>query len=247
MKSDQIIASAGLPSESVPDSSAARFPDGAHMRIEIPSVEGPGVLAAVLDEAKKRGVVVNRVSQGSGAMLHTTAELREMSMIAADAGLLAHVHALALEWQLTERMHARLGLDRVLSPLLQGLIASGDASTAVSAMNLLAAQARFAQSQRRMQLPLRELPADELHGVIVVLHDRLGTDDVAADKAEQAICAGYDESQTRLGLMSRLIMGMGGGAMGAELCWTIKRDSIAPVIMVFISASLPSANCMAIF
>ena len=87
MKSDQIIAAAGLPSESVPDSSAARFPDGARMRIEIPSVEGPGVLAAVLDEANKRGVVVNRVSQGSGAMLHTTAELREMSMIAADAGL----------------------------------------------------------------------------------------------------------------------------------------------------------------
>jgi hypothetical protein len=57
------------------------------MRIEIPSVEGPDVLSAVLDEASKRGVVVNRVSQGSGAMLHTLAELREMSRIAADAGL----------------------------------------------------------------------------------------------------------------------------------------------------------------
>jgi len=87
MISDQIISAAGLPTESVPAASQTRFPDGAHMRIEIPSVEGPGVLAAVLDEAKKRGVVVNRVSQGSGAMLHTTAELREMSMIAADAGL----------------------------------------------------------------------------------------------------------------------------------------------------------------
>ena len=87
MISDQIISTAGLPVESVPAASSARFPDGAHMRIEIPSVEGPDVLSAVLDEASKRGVVVNRVSQGSGAMLHTLAELREMSRIAADAGL----------------------------------------------------------------------------------------------------------------------------------------------------------------
>lgn len=73
--------------EILPSASALRFPDGANFRIEIPSVEGPKVLAAVLDEAKSRGVTVNRVSQGSGAMLHTEAELREMSRIASDAGL----------------------------------------------------------------------------------------------------------------------------------------------------------------
>ena len=50
-------------------------------------MEGPGVLAAVLDEAAQRGVVVNRVSQGSGAMLHTEAELTQMARIGADAGL----------------------------------------------------------------------------------------------------------------------------------------------------------------
>lgn len=73
--------------ENIPSRSAVRFPDGADFRIEIPSVEGPGVLAAVLNEARNRGVTVNRVSQGSGAMLHTEAELREMSQIAADAGV----------------------------------------------------------------------------------------------------------------------------------------------------------------
>jgi hypothetical protein len=57
------------------------------MRVEIPSVEGPAVLVAILDEADKRGVVVNRVSQGSGAMLQSMAELQEMSRIGADAGL----------------------------------------------------------------------------------------------------------------------------------------------------------------
>ncbi len=77
----------GFGPESIPSASEKRFPDGADFRIEIPSVEGPKVLIAVLAEATKRGVVVNRVSQGSGAMLHTESELREMSRIAFDAGL----------------------------------------------------------------------------------------------------------------------------------------------------------------
>ena len=64
-----------------------RFPDGAHFRIEIPSVEGPAVLAAVVAEAQARGVTVNRVSQGSGAMLLTAAELAEMARIGADNGI----------------------------------------------------------------------------------------------------------------------------------------------------------------
>jgi hypothetical protein len=73
--------------EALPSASTLRFPDGADFRIEIPSVEGPKVLAAVLDEAKSRGITVNRVSQGSGAMLQTEAELREMSRVASDAGI----------------------------------------------------------------------------------------------------------------------------------------------------------------
>ena len=67
--------------------SSQRFPDGAHFRIEIPSVEGPEVLKAVLAEAGDRGVVVNRVSQGSGSMMQTVAELDEMARIAADNGI----------------------------------------------------------------------------------------------------------------------------------------------------------------
>lgn len=67
--------------------SSQRFPDGAHFRIEIPSVEGPEVLKAALAEAKDRGVVVNRVSQGIGSMMQTAAELDEMARIAADNGI----------------------------------------------------------------------------------------------------------------------------------------------------------------
>lgn len=87
MRADTLLQQTGLGPEATSPVSDARFPDGAHFRIEIPSVEGPGVLAAVLDEAAKRGVTVNRVSQGSGAMLHSERELREMARIGADAGL----------------------------------------------------------------------------------------------------------------------------------------------------------------
>lgn len=87
MKADSTLAAFGLTPLDAPPASTLRFEDGAHFRIEIPSVEGPAVLRSVLDEAAERGVIVNRVSQGSGAMLHTAAELREMSRIAADAGL----------------------------------------------------------------------------------------------------------------------------------------------------------------
>lgn len=133
-------------------------------------------------------------------------------------GFLAHAHALALEWQLTERMQARLALDPVLSPLLQALIASSEAAVASSAMALLASQARFATSQRRMQLPLSELPGDLLHAALLALRGHAGDDaegQSAAAQAEQSIRSRYDESRSRLGLISRIVTGMGGGATAA--------------------------------
>lgn len=76
----QLLERLGLPTGDAHDlpPSLHRFPDGAHYRVEIPSVEGPRVLAAVLDEAKARAVPIHRVSQGSGIMLLTDAEIREM-------------------------------------------------------------------------------------------------------------------------------------------------------------------------
>ncbi|MHB8468295.1 MAG: hypothetical protein ACYDCH_00860 [Gaiellaceae bacterium] len=66
---------------------AAAFPDGADFRIEIPSVEGPSVLEEVVTAAEAEGIVVNRVSQGSGAMLLRETELCAMAQIGADAGI----------------------------------------------------------------------------------------------------------------------------------------------------------------
>ena len=67
--------------------SEQRFADGLRYRIEIPSVEGPRVLEAVLDEAERRSVPVRRVSQGSGVMMLTDAEIRQLAGLGAEAGV----------------------------------------------------------------------------------------------------------------------------------------------------------------
>jgi hypothetical protein len=64
-------------SEHVP-TSAQRFDDGAAWRVEIPSVEGPDALIAVLDEARIREVPIHRVSQGSGMTLMLDSEIEAM-------------------------------------------------------------------------------------------------------------------------------------------------------------------------
>ena len=136
----------------------------------------------------------------------------------AHPGFLAHAHALALEWQLTERLQARLALDPVLSPLLQSLIASPDAGVASSAMALLSAQARFAQSQRRMQLALAELPADLLDAALGGMRRYADSEpDLASigQQAEQDVRGRYDERRGRIGLIAQLVGTMGGGATAA--------------------------------
>jgi hypothetical protein len=133
-------------------------------------------------------------------------------------GLVAHLHALAVEAQVTERLHERLALDPVLPPLVQALLASTDGATSSLAMSLLAAQVRFQQNQRRMQAPISELPADLMHAVLVVLRGMTEADsesEVVARSAEASIREHYDESRTRLGIIARLVTAMGGGAVAA--------------------------------
>lgn len=157
--------------------------------------------------------------QQSEPVDHSAADIDGLiDKLVAHAGFLAHVHALALEWQLTDRLQARLALDPVLSPLLQALIASPDHATASVAMGLLAAQARFGQGQRRMQLPLTELPGDLLHVALLALRHHAGDSARAQEScaiSEASIRARYDESRSRLGLIARIVAGMGGGATAA--------------------------------
>jgi Peptidase family U32 len=81
------LESMGLPPgdlHALPDS-PLRFPDGAQYRVEIPSVEGPNCLEAVLDEADRLDVYVHRVSQGSGVFLLTDDELERLVRTGAEA------------------------------------------------------------------------------------------------------------------------------------------------------------------
>ena len=85
-KTQQFLAKLKLPSEDnhALKPSSRRFKDGGEFRIEIPSVEGPRVFREVLDAAKDLRVPIHRVSQGSGIMLLTKAEILEMARIGYD-------------------------------------------------------------------------------------------------------------------------------------------------------------------
>ena len=67
--------------------SAKRFPDGAHYRVEIPSVEGPRALERLLTLAEHYNIPLHRVSQGSGIMLLDDAEIGEMARLGREAGI----------------------------------------------------------------------------------------------------------------------------------------------------------------
>ncbi|MCZ7590423.1 MAG: U32 family peptidase [Gaiella sp.] len=89
MRAKAVTSRRGLPDTGTaePPPSTRRFPDGAAYRVEIPSVEGIRVLEAVVAAADEHGIVVNRVSQGSGAMLVGESELREMAALGAESGI----------------------------------------------------------------------------------------------------------------------------------------------------------------
>lgn len=170
-------------------------------------------LARQLLDAKSKARGEIEQPEHSQALLHAL----QVNLMA-HRGVLAHTHALAMEWQLTERLQVRLALDPVISPLLQALISAPDGNVSATAMTLLAAQARFAQAQRRMELPLGELPGDLLHAALLGL--RAITDETEEDlrlttEAERLVRSDYDEGRSRLGLIAGLVIGMGGGASAA--------------------------------
>jgi hypothetical protein len=80
------LSSLGLPVRdlgSLP-ASAGRFPDGGQYRVEIPSVEGPAALRTVIEAGREHGIRIHRISQGSGIMLQTDAEIEEMVALGAE-------------------------------------------------------------------------------------------------------------------------------------------------------------------
>ena len=148
----------------------------------------------------------------SGARADPVLQLALAQGFSDRSSILAHLHALALEWQLAMRMEQHFAVDPVVSPLLQALISSPDAETQDLAMKFLAAQARWCQSQRRMQVSVAELPAEVLHDALQV-HRSVCID--VAGGAETVTRAAHVESASRLGLAARLVTKMGNAAQVA--------------------------------
>src|SRR5690606_2970551 len=73
----------------------------------------------------------------------------------------------------------------------------------------LAAQARFMQSVRRMELAVTELPGDLFHAALINLRS------IGHGETEAGFRAKFDESRTRIGLLAQLVTGMGAGSIAA--------------------------------
>lgn len=174
--------------------------------------DGPSLVSEAV-VARVRGMLRDLATQlhagGRGPAAVSDQAAPEIDALVVQLGvheaLLAHIHTLALESQLAERFEQRLSLDPVLSPLLQELIASDDQAVAELAMNVLAAQTRFMQSQRRMELPLAELPADLFRTALQIGANR---DQPGSPAGLAALMASYDEAATRLALLERLVVAM---------------------------------------
>lgn len=67
--------------------SKKRFPDGSQYRFEVPGIQNPGAMTALVDAVDKYGVKVHRVTQTKGIMLLTDKEIEEMVDIALDGHL----------------------------------------------------------------------------------------------------------------------------------------------------------------
>lgn len=130
--------------------------------------------------------------------------------------LLGHCHALALEHRLAAQLEQRNSIDPVLSPLLQSLIASSDEATAKLAMALLAAQARFVQQQRRMELALDQLPAELFDFALTAWRAHSGgSGDNAMAQAEQRLREAPPAHEGRLALLERAAGAVGEGMQPA--------------------------------
>ncbi len=136
--------------------------------------------------------------------------------LASDTAMLSHLHCAAMEGVITNGLEQRSGLDPVLSPLWQELIASQEAATAEVAMQALTAQSRFMQAQRRMQQPLLDLPAHAIERTLRIWAGSTPPEDSAPIKAAiKGLKRDYDEAQTRTGLLARMIISMGQGVIAA--------------------------------
>lgn len=83
----EFLKSMGLPEGDAYDlpTSEKRFADGAQYRFEVPGIQGPKVMEALLEAMDKYGISLHRVTQTKGIMMLTDNEIIEMVRLAKEA------------------------------------------------------------------------------------------------------------------------------------------------------------------
>ena len=81
------LQSIGLPGGDAYDlpTSEKRFADGAQYRFEVPGIQGPKVMEALLDTMEQYGIALHRVTQTKGIMMLTDNEILQMVKLAKEA------------------------------------------------------------------------------------------------------------------------------------------------------------------
>ena len=94
-KSRKFLASLGLPEGDLYDlpTSTERFAeDGvSQYGVEIPTMNSAEAVAALLDEADRLGIVINKVDETYGAFRHTMEELKEYAKLCKDRGVALNI------------------------------------------------------------------------------------------------------------------------------------------------------------
>lgn len=85
----KFLTKIGLPAGDAYDmpTSKERFPDGAHFRIEVPTINTAVACKALLEEADRLGITINRIDETYGAFRHTLEELKEYVAICKHYGV----------------------------------------------------------------------------------------------------------------------------------------------------------------
>jgi hypothetical protein len=78
----------GLPGSDLWDlpTSGATFPDGAHFRIEVPTINTAEAAAALVKRAEELGIQINRITETYGMFRHTQDEIKEYVAVAKGHG-----------------------------------------------------------------------------------------------------------------------------------------------------------------
>ncbi|MBO9473661.1 hypothetical protein J7413_08945 [Shimia sp. R10_1] len=90
MKNNEtFLSKLGLPSRDLYDlpSSEKRFSDGAQYRFEVPGIQGPAAMEALLEATYRNGIDIHRVTQTKGIMMLLDREIEDMAAMARERSL----------------------------------------------------------------------------------------------------------------------------------------------------------------